>query len=114
MTEAEITKLLNALPPREDSHERIIAFAVPTRAFRIVLVDASETTFRVEQLHRQGGDRWVVLATCHDIIRWRAYDEALDYMVKANQKFMLEMRKIKVERNRLQREMDTTGKLINV
>lgn len=114
MTEEQITELMNKVGPQDGPHARVIAIAVPTRAFRIVLVDEAETTFRVEQLHRQGGDKWVTLATCHDIIRWRSYQEALEFMVKSNHEFMLAMRKIKVERNRLQRELDTTGKLINV
>jgi len=114
LNEAYITELMNKVSPADGEHARVIAIAVPTRAFRIVLVDEKETIFRVEQLVRQAGDKWVVLATCHDIIPWRSYHEALEFMVKANQKFLLEMRKIKVERNQLQRELDTTGKLINV
>jgi hypothetical protein len=109
MTEDQIKAILNKTNREGD---RIICIAVPTRAFRIVTDD--DVTFRVEQLVRQAGDRWVTLTTSHEVIPWTAYPEAITAMVEANKKFLLEMRKIKVERNKLQRELDATGKLINV
>lgn len=112
MTEDEIKTLLNKMSPADGEHARPIAFAVPTRAFRIVVVDQKETIFRVEQLVRQAGDKWITLATCNDIIPWRAYErEALPLMVQSNQKFLLEMRKIKVERNRLARDKAAMEKI---
>ena len=109
--EAYISELMNKVA----EGERVIAISVPTRAFRVVLVDNRETTFRIEQLSRQAGDKWIVLATCQDLMPWKSYwKEALPLMCQHQKTFALEMRKIEVERNRLKRELDITGKLINV
>lgn len=94
LTEEDIEVLLN----RVKGGETVIAHCVPTRAFRVVMLDGAKT-FRVEQLVRQAGDKWVTLSTHTDDFKWKAYDDALKAAILANRDFLLEMRKIKVARN---------------
>lgn len=98
LSEEQISKLLNKV----SKGERVVCHAVPTRAFRIVVL-SNETHFRLEQLSRQRGDKWIPLSLHHEVIPWRAYDEALTALVAANQKFMQQMRQIKVQQRHLYR-----------
>lgn len=108
LTEEEVETLLN----RVKDGETVIAHCVPTRAFRVVMLDG-EKTFRVEQLVRQAGDKWVTLSTHTDDFRWKAYDDALRDAVTKNRDFLLEMRKLKVARNQALREAQA-GKTLHV
>jgi hypothetical protein len=108
LSEEEIDVLLNKV----GAGEKVIAHCVPTRAFRVIMI-ADEKTFRVEQLVRQAGDKWVPLSTHTDDLRWKAYKDALDAAILANRNFLLEMRKIKVERNQALRAAQA-GKTLHV
>lgn len=99
LTEAEVEALLNKV----NDGETVICHCVPTRAFRVVML-ADAKTFRVEQLVRQAGDKWMTLSTHSFETPWRAYDDALKDAVMKNRDFLLEMRKIKVARNQALRE----------
>lgn len=107
LSEAQVATLMQAT----DDGERVVAHAVPSRAFRVTTKD--DITFRVQQLSRQAGDKWTTLSTHTDNERetWVSYPAALDKSHEYQRIFLLEMRKIKVERNRLQRELDATGRL---
>jgi hypothetical protein len=98
LTEKQIAKLLN----KTNEGETVICIAVPTRAFRVVQTKDPKA-FRVEQLSRQAGDKWLPLALHKGDFTWEAYSVALGDMLKRNNDFMLEMRRLKVERNRLMR-----------
>jgi hypothetical protein len=82
--------------------ERVICIAVPTRAFRIVALK-EDKHFRLEQLSRQRGDKWVPLSLHHEHFAWRAYDEALAALVSANQQFMQKLREVKVQQRQMYR-----------
>jgi hypothetical protein len=94
LTEDQVEALLNKVK----DGETIVAHCTPTRAFRVVMLDG-EKTFRVEQLVRQAGDKWVALSTHTDDFKWKAYHAALEAAIENNKKFLLEMRKIKVAQN---------------
>lgn len=95
LSEEMVEKLLNKV----NEGERVIAHCVPTRAFRVVMLEDGEKTFRVEQLSRQHGDKWIPVSTHTGTFKWEAYDTALTRAVEANREFMLEMRKLKVQQN---------------
>lgn len=94
LSEAEIEALLN----KANEGERVIVHCVPTRAFRVVVL-TDERTFRVEQLSRQHGDKWIALSTHTATEAWEAYDDALTKAVQSNHEFMQAMRKLQVQQN---------------
>jgi hypothetical protein len=100
LTPETIDALLNALNDPEDT---IIAHMVPTRAFRIV-ARKGLLTFRVEQLTRQAGDKWVVLSTHKGDVPWESYAPAWNDASEKQREFLMEMRKIKVAQNQVLRE----------
>lgn len=107
LNEDEVAELMQLVEPGE----RIVLHCVPSRAFRVVTKD--DVTFRMQQLTRQGGDQWVTLSTHTDNEgeAWASYPAAAHDATEAQRVFLLEMRKIKVERNQLQRELDATRRL---
>jgi hypothetical protein len=99
MTPSFIEKIMCAV---NDPADRIVVHFVPSRAFRVITKD--DKTFRVEQLSRQGGDKWVALSTHTNANTWEAFSSAWNDGSDKQQKFLLELRKLKVEQNQKMRE----------
>lgn len=101
LTPETINRLLNAL---NDSEDTIVAHMVPTRAFRVIM-KKDTLTFRVEQLSRQAGDKWLPLSTHKGDDPWESWPAAWDDASKKQQAFLMEMRKLKVAQNQTLREV---------
>lgn len=99
LTKEQEEKLLNKV----QAGERVVCHAVPTRAFRIVALK-EDKHFRLEQLSRQRGDKWMPISLHHSPFAWKAYhEEALPALIGANQQFMQKLREIKVQQRHLYR-----------
>jgi len=100
LTAEDIDRILNAL---NDPTDTIIAHMVPSRAFRVVK-RADDLTFRVEQLSRQAGDKWLILSTHKGDEPWESFGPAWNDASEKQKDFLLEMRKLKVAQNQKLRE----------
>lgn len=99
LSHKQMFKLLNRV---NQPGERVVAICVPTRVFRVVALE-DECRFRVEQLDRQAGDKWQPIALCHELLPWRAYQEALTKAIACNNEFLTEMRKVKAQQRMMYR-----------
>jgi hypothetical protein len=95
-----IDRLLNAL---NDPTDTVVCHMVPTRAFRVIM-RKDRLTFRVEQLSRQAGDKWLPLSTHKGDDPWESYGPAWNDAAEKQKAFLMEMRKLKVAQNQKQRE----------
>lgn len=96
-------KEIEAIMTRCKDGEQVVVHAVPSRAFRVVMIAPDAKQFRVEQLGREGGDRWLPLSLHSGTFAWESYRPALEAMIHAQRDFLLELRKLQVKTNHMKR-----------
>lgn len=99
LTEAQIKAIMCKVADGEE----IVAHFVPSRQFRIVKLPGDKT-FRVEQLSRQAGDKWLPLSSHTGTFDWESFPVAWNDASEKQKKFLLEMRRLQIDTNQKARE----------
>lgn len=104
-TQEEQEELFNGQVPEGF---RVICLFVPSRAFRIIVSD-DDRIFQIQQLDHAHGYKWRNLQRHKGDFQWESWGPSWNAAEKMQKKFLLELRKKKVEHRRMVRNQELYG-----
>lgn len=84
--------------------EYVACIFVPSRTFRVA-VSEEDRKFKVQQRDMKT-NKWLTLSLHTGVGRWEAWGAAWQWAVEAQKKFLLEMRRAKINHKRMVQHME--------